>query len=194
MGNVVRADGRVKPTVEHRVQKANRAFGAMEKYLFGNKKVRTKDKMRCIEGAIEPSLMFGCENWALDKESERRLNVCQMRWLRKCLGLSVLSKVRNQEIRRRCGTEAMATKVARRQLRYYGHVVSMDSSRLVKRVSQWRAPGSWKRPRGRRRATWEDTVLRNARRVGMRTREEVDQAALDRLGWRNAIRDLKDWV
>ena len=106
-------------------------------------------KMKCIQGVVEPVLVFGCESWVLTKEDERRLNVVQMKWLRNVLGITLWHRRRNEDIRAICFTQQITTKIARHQLRYYGHVARMGPGPMAKQVKNWQQPDDWKRPRGR---------------------------------------------
>ena len=65
LGSIITAKGDSKVDIRSRIEKADKAFGAMKKYIFKNSKVAVKDKMRCYQGIVDPIKLFGCEGWAL---------------------------------------------------------------------------------------------------------------------------------
>ena len=148
--------------------------------------------MKCIQGAVEPVLLFGCESWAMTGGDERCVNVAQMKWLRGVLGITLWHRRRNEDIRKICSTQQISTKIARHQLRYYGHVTRMAPERLAKQVRKWQQPETWKRPRGRPHLRWVDTMKRNLGKIGIDNFEQADNEALNRTGWRDKINSIKD--
>ena len=115
-----------------------------------------------------------------------------MRCLRSICGVTLRDRVRNDDIREKCGIQKLSSKVARHQLRWYGHVARMDPERLTHRVRYWNVPESWKRPRGRPKLRWLDCVKKNLGRVGIKNVEDADVLAQDRNEWREKIHSLDE--
>ena len=74
------------------------------------------------------------------------------------------------------------------QLRWYGHVRRMSTSRTAQRWLEWTPDTT--RPRGRPRKRWMENV-KEAIEVRGSTLREIEHSALflDRKGWRNFVTD-----
>ena len=70
------------------------------------------------------------------KSAERRkVNVLEMKCLRSLVGVSRMDRVRNEEVRRRAGTEReLASRADQRVSRWVGNVERMDEYRMTRRV------------------------------------------------------------
>ena len=57
----------------------------------------------------------------------RKVNVLEMKCLRSLVGVSIIDRVRNEEVCRRAGIEReLASTADQRELRWFGHVERMD--------------------------------------------------------------------
>ena len=61
-----------------------------------------------VNAIVLPTLMYGCEVWALQARHRGRIQATQMRVLRWIEGVSRLDRVRNVNIRSRLGQEGVA--------------------------------------------------------------------------------------
>ena len=65
----------------------------------------------------------------------RKVNVREMKCLRSLVGVSLMDRVRDEEVRRRAGIEReLASRADHRVLRWFGHAGRMDEYRLERRV------------------------------------------------------------
>ena len=91
------------------------------------------------------------------------MNVLETKCLRSLVGVSLMDRVRNEELRRRAGIEReLASRADQRVLRWFGHVGRMDEHRIARRVLMAEVSGG--RLRGRPRLGWMDgmtVTLRN---------------------------------
>lgn len=192
LGSILTADGKSSVDVSERVSKACKAFGALKKYIFRNHFLPVKSKMKCIRSIIEPTAMFGSEGWTLSNDDIRRLNVAQMTWLRNILGVTKFDRLRNEYILKKCETEKLSTRIARGQLRWYGHIVRMEPHRLTKKVFSWKVPKEWKRPVGRPQLRWKENILDSLKNLNISDFREAEELAQDRNRWRGKIHNLKN--
>ena len=87
----------------------------------------------------------------------RKVNVLEMKCLRRLVRMSGMDRVRNEEVRRRAGIEMeLASRADQRVLRWFGQVERMDDHRVARRVLM--AEVSAGRVRGRPRLGWIDGV------------------------------------
>ena len=85
------------------------------------------------------------------------MKVVEMSCLRSICGVRRIDRVRNVDVRRRCGKNVgVGERMDQGVLRWFGHVERMGEERLVKRVYESDVRGV--RPRGRPRACWMDEV------------------------------------
>ena len=76
------------------------------------------------------------------------------------------------------------------RLRWAGHVAGMDEASLCRQVMEGRPLG--RRPPGRPRLRWRDTVVSDLRQLGVDDPDNWIQLAQDRRGWRNLVLAAKD--
>ena len=63
----------------------------------------------------------------------RKVNVLEMKCLRRLVGVSRMDRVRNEEVRRRARTEReFANRADRKVLRWFGHVERTDEYHMAK--------------------------------------------------------------
>ena len=74
-----------------------------------------------------PTALYGEEAWGMRSAKRRKVNVLEMKYLRSLVGVSRMDRVRNEEVRRRAGTEMeLASRADERVLRWFGRVERMD--------------------------------------------------------------------
>ena len=82
-----------------------------------DKKMPNKLKCKIHRTIMRPVLMCGSECWTMRKREEDLMRRSEMRMLRWIVGVSRKDKVRNEEIKRRCGVEDIVEKVREARLR-----------------------------------------------------------------------------
>ena len=79
-------------------------------------------------------LLYGCETWTIEKRQERKLQALEMMCLRRVEGVSRMDRVRNKEVRKALGQEAMMDMVKEKQRKWKAKLEKMSEERLVKKV------------------------------------------------------------
>ena len=64
-----------------------------------------KAKKCLYEGVIAPTVLYGAEAWGMKSAERRKVNVLEMKCLRRLVGVSRMDRVRNEDVRRRAGIE-----------------------------------------------------------------------------------------
>ena len=72
------------------------------------------------------------------------------------MGISLLERLENDEIRRMAGIVKITEVIREARLRWCGHVLRMTGEEVVKRA--WEEPVRGRRSRGRQRIRWRDKV------------------------------------
>jgi len=62
------------------------------------------------------------------------------------LGITWRVKVRNEDIRKKTGSQKLEDIIKERSLRWFGHVLRMDNTRTVRHATQWELRGYKREP------------------------------------------------
>ncbi|XP_030841087.1 uncharacterized protein LOC115923847 [Strongylocentrotus purpuratus] len=126
--------------------------------------------------------MYGSETWTMKKEDENRLLTFEMICLRKILGVTRLDKIRNTTIRKTLELdETILDKIAKKRLRFFGHVNRMRPSRYPKILLTSNIYGD--RPRGRPAKKWLDYVKADCANRCLGSLTEATRTSQDRKIW-----------
>ncbi|KAJ4439155.1 hypothetical protein ANN_15112 [Periplaneta americana] len=138
-----------------------------------------------------PVVLYGCETWTLTLREEQRLRVFENKVLRKIFGAKrdevtgEWRKLHNAELHALYSSPDIIRNIKSRRLRWAGHVARMGESRNAYRVLVGRPEG--KRPLGRPRRRWEDSIKMDLREVGYDGRDWINLAQ-DRDQWPAYVR------
>ena len=128
LGLQVAADGGCERDVVHRMNEGYRAWGAL-KSVLRNRGIGIKANKIQYEGVIVPTALYGAEAWGMRSAERRKVNVLEMKCLRRLVGVSRMDRVRNEEVHRRAGIEReLASRTDQRVLRWFGHVERIDGT------------------------------------------------------------------
>ena len=122
----VAADGGCEMDVVHRMNEGYKAWGAL-KSVMSNRGLGIKTKKCRYEGVIVPMALYRAEAWGMGSAESRKVNVLEMKCFINLVGVSRMDRVRNEEVRRRAGTEwELASRADQRLLRLFNHVERTD--------------------------------------------------------------------
>ena len=128
-------------------------------------------KLQLYLTLIRPVVTYACETWALTKEHERRLLVFEHGILRRIYGNERDEETgewrwrHNQELRDISQLPPITSFIRSQRLRWAGHVARMDPERLPRKVMEGLPEG--RRPPGRPRLRWSDTVRQDLQLLGV---------------------------
>ncbi|KAJ4447398.1 hypothetical protein ANN_09404 [Periplaneta americana] len=168
-------------------------------------------KVSIYKTVILPVVLYGCKTWTLTLRKEQRLRMFDNKVLRKIFGAKrdevtgEWRKLHNAELHALYSSPDIIRNIKSRRLKLAGHVARMGQSRNVFRIRlRWaghvarvgesrnayrvlvgRPEG--KRPLGRPRRKWEDTIKMDLRKVGYDDRDWIN-VAQDRDQWRAYVR------
>ncbi|CAG4954309.1 unnamed protein product [Parnassius apollo] len=191
-------DGRYYLDVDRRVAAGNKGNGALNALVKRQGMVKSA-RLAIHNAVLVPTLLYGSETWVCQKKHKSKLNVVEMRSIRKMCGVTLADRKRNEEIRNMAGLkDDLITKIDRGVLQWFGHVERRSEDRMVKKI--YRAKVNIKRCRGRPRLTFEDHVsklleegrvksTRIPRRACMKLMnlKEAKEVCKDRDTWRSVL-------
>ena len=184
LGDWVSGDGSDACAVEARIADAGKAFGALRKGVFSSKSVTYAAKRAAYEALILSILLYGCEGWCLTEALLQRLRAFHAQCVRAMCRVSRKHTwehhIASDELRGRLGLDSIDYYVARRQLRWLGHVRRMAPERLPRQMlSSW-VPS--KRPAGAPLLT-----------LGRSMAKAMDVFRLDQARWPALAADRGTW-
>ena len=157
LGSICSTDMSMQPEIANRLSRASGAYHKLKRLkVWGDKDISQGIKMVLYKVIVQSTLLYGCETWAISKSNVKKLEVFQMRCLRRLCGFSLLDKIPNTEIRAKCQVPLIADLLRYRRLRWLGHVARMDNVRLPLQMMFSTMTGSG--ARGRSLKSWNEYV------------------------------------
>uniref|UniRef100_A0A183FKK7 Reverse transcriptase domain-containing protein n=1 Tax=Heligmosomoides polygyrus TaxID=6339 RepID=A0A183FKK7_HELPZ len=138
-------------------------------------------KSKIYRAVVRPVAMYGAECWPATREVETRLSVMETKMLRWTAGVTRMDRIRNDAIRQKFGVAPIADKMREARLRWYGHFLRGKEDSVRKIGPNFEVIG--KRPRGRPKQRWLDTLHADLKITGV-----YPDLALDRERWRHNTR------
>ena len=147
-----------------------------------NTKLTTDTKIAVYQACVLSTLMYGSECWTLYSRQEQRLNAFHLRCIRRILGISWQQHITNDEALQRAGIPNMFSILAKRRLRWFGHVARMEDGRIPKDMLYGElATGS--RPSSRPTLRYKD-VCKHELRTRVIAPTDFEALAADQNVWR----------
>lgn len=176
LGSVLSADGELNNEITARINATWMKWRATTGIMC-DRKMKDSIKSKIYRSVIRPIALYGAECWPITKKAERRLAVMETKMLRWTSGFSLLNRVRNDDIYRRYGVMPISEKMLEARLRWFGHTLRAHDGSIAKAGLKIDFKG--KRPKGRPRQRWSDTLHKDLRDAGLHP-----DLASDRCKWR----------
>ena len=151
LGSCLSSNATIDAEVHHRICAASTAFGKLSRRVFTNHDISTTTKVTVYYAIVVPTLTYGSESWTTYRRHFRLFESFHQRCLRKILRISWEHRRTNISVLDEACCPSMESILVSHQLRWAGHVVRMDDSRLPKCVfygelkDAFRAPGGPKK-------------------------------------------------
>ena len=158
LGSIITSDGTSVKEVKTRLSLASSAMTRLN-IIWRKQNISFPVKIKLYKSLVISVLLYGCESWTLNAETERRIQSFEFRCYRKLLGIKYTEHRTNsyveQEIKAKAGKqEPLLSTVRRRKLAWFGHVTRHNN--LAKTILQGSVHGQ--RKRGRPRKAWFDNI------------------------------------
>jgi len=184
LGAVCSADMSMRSEISNRLSKAGKALHKLTNMkIWGDSAISRKTKMTLYKVVVQSVLLYGCETWAITVQDTHRLEVFQMRCLRKVLGITLLDRIPNARVRSECDVPMIANIISHRRLRWLGHVGRMSRDRMPLQLMFSVLYGESKS--GRPSKSWNDYVREDLDKVGLLY--DWWRKCQDRISWQTSI-------
>ena len=134
LGSCLTSTGSLDKEICSRLSKASSAFGRLRTRVWEESGITKKTKVAVYRSVVLTSLLYGCETWTCYRRHIKKLDQFHLRCLRRLLGIKWEDRVTNQEVLRRAATPGIEAMIMQAQLRWTGHVIRMEDSRLPKQL------------------------------------------------------------
>ncbi|GFS01035.1 telomerase Cajal body protein [Elysia marginata] len=123
--------------------------------LLKHESIPIATKAKLIDSIFLTTLTYQCQTWPLTQGLKNKLVACKIRCLRKVVNKTRRDKIRNEVIRAQVGATPVLH-VENQQIKWFGHLMRMPTDQPAHQAYNSRYSG--KRPRGRPRRRWSDSV------------------------------------
>ncbi|VDO86743.1 unnamed protein product [Heligmosomoides polygyrus] len=175
LGSAVASDGKLMVEVNSRVSGAWSKWCSLTGVLC-DKKIPERFKSKIYRAVVRAVAMYRAGCWPATKEVETRLSVMETKMLRWMAGVTRMDRIRNDVIRQKFDVAPIADK-----MREARHVLRGEEDSVRKIGLNFEVIG--KRPRGRPKQRWADTLHTDLKVAGFHP-----DLALDRERWRHDTR------
>ena len=87
--------------------------------------------------SVISTLLYGAESWPLSVTQMKKLESAHHMFQRRLWGITWRDKVRNEDIRKKTGSQKLEDIIKERRLKWFGHILRMDNSRTARQATQW---------------------------------------------------------
>ena len=185
LGSIISNNCSLDREINNRISRASAAFGQLKDRVYLNSNLRLNTKMKVYEAIVLSILLYSSETWTPYSSQVKVLNKFHLQCLRKMLRITWRDKITNNEVLSRCGSAHIQSILAKRTLRWVGHVERMEANRLPKQVF-YSELAVGQRPIGRPKKRYKDHVKDTLKRCNIPP-SGFERTATDRDEWRRAI-------
>ena len=118
-------------------------------------------------------MLYGMEMVAVTEKQVGKMEVAELKTVRRALGVTRKDKIRNEYVRGTAKIAKLGDKLRNAKLRWYGHVKRREEGYVGKTMMEMVVPG--RKKRGRPRIRWMDLAREDMERVGAREGNKIDR-------------------
>lgn len=173
--------------IERRKQLTNFAYYTL-KSIFNDKHVTEDTKLRIFSALIESIFLYNSELWGTTKSLDKKIDVFQRKLLRLVFQINWKKGnwLSNVELYEKAKIEPWSKTIAKRRLRFFGHIARLDDNAPAK-LALYEAIRVTKHPRGRQKTTLLKTIQKQLQDLCGKDFYEAIELAQDREVWKTLV-------
>ena len=158
------------------------------KKVLRQRKIHLEVRLNLFNSYVKPVFMYGSELWTMNKDLEDKIDKLHRYFLRQILGIFYPIIITNAQIYQITKERKWTQEIRKSRLRWTGHLLRLPQdtpARLA--LDQIKKPS--KKPRGRSKKTWIDTINEDLKNCGLQNifDKETEVKARDRNFWRHIV-------
>ena len=144
-------------------------------------------KKRMLDCYVKSVMSYGCETWTYSKMVKNKIDAFQLWCYRRMLKIRYTDHVTNTRVKEIIGVErSWSEDLARRKLRYAGHIMRGSSGGLAQLVLEGYIEG--KKGRGRPRRVWDDDIKEWSNCITMAMAKRLSE---NKPSWQHMMHSLR---
>ena len=186
LGSTISKDGTLDVEIRHRIAKASVAFGRLEERVWKDTGITTNTKLSVYEACVLTALLYGSETWTTYRRHIKLLERFHQNCIRRILNIKWTSYTPDTSVLERAHSSSIEKRVILSQMRWVGHVVRMEDSRLPKQLFYGEL-STGKRPRHKPRKRFKDVIKDNLKALQIDV-DNWEGLTENRASWRKSVR------
>ena len=180
---LIKAD--IDAEIVNRLRAASSAFGKLRERVFESRGLSKDTKILVYKAVVLPSLLYGSECWTTYRRHLKCLEKYHQRCLRRILGVTWQDYRTNSSILDEAHCTSIEAMVIRNQLRWTGHIIRLDESRLPQHILYGELV-TGKRSQGGQRKRFKDNLKSSLKSCGINL-SSWEALFCNRSRWRSAV-------
>ncbi len=185
LGSQIADSANIDFEVQHRLQSASAAFGRLRKRCFDDRDLSSQTKIMVYRAAVVSALLYGAETWTTYRRHLKALERYHQRCLRKLFRIPWEHRRTNISVLEQAQLTSIEAMIVKSQLRWSGHLVRMEDSRLPKQLF-YSELHQGKRTRGGQSKRYKDTLKSILKQCSI-SHDTWEHQARNRPTWRREI-------
>ena len=185
LGSTISRSVNIDTEVDTRIAKASSAFGRLRVSVWDRRGIKLSTKLKVYKAAVLPTLLYACETWTVYERHAKKLNRFHINCLRQLLKINWKDRIPDTDVLDQAGMTSIHTLLRRAQLRWAGHIVRMQDTRLPKRLLYGELVHGI-RSRGRPKLRFKDTLKASLKNFGIDVKK-WEALTHDRSSWRSCV-------
>ena len=186
LGFLITSDGKCTSEIKKRIAMSKDAFQKM-KPILTNRNITMATKIRVLKTYVWSVLLYGCECWTINKETEKKLESAEMWFIRRIMRISWMDKKSNESVLKDANLERSLIKtIRRRQLQFLGHNCRHKGLEYLSITGKIEG----KRSRGRQRITFIESLKSWTMKNSKPSTKNFLNLAEDRFEWKTMVANV----
>lgn len=156
LGQIISFEEAMEKEIDKRIATSWKKYWANKDVFKSDLPIHLKKKI--MDNTILPTLLYGCQCWALTKTVIRKITTFQRATERSMLGLKLRDRVKNSDIKEFTKVTDAVGMLCKLKWKWAGHIARVTDGRWSERVLHW-YPRDGHRMPGRPRRRWHDDIV-----------------------------------